>query len=160
MFTSIYYCDPACICSYMSLQWASEVQVGGVGNSVNVGGFWLLHFHGKYLFCVCVCGGGRGAGLNTLIYTSKPPRHGIVLREEGSRRREGRVMKGALFPLCPSGLGRDGSLWGRHFDGIMMVLNQSHEQMEGFLPQKHGGSSQEHSKVFLRHVFLSVLLQL
>lgn len=28
-------------------------------------------------------GGGRGGGFNTLIYTSKPPWHRIVLREEG-----------------------------------------------------------------------------
>lgn len=63
------------------------------------------HFHGKHLF--------RGLQVfNVLIYTSKQPRKGIVLKEGGGG---GSVMKDALFSLfLASGVGRQerGGVWG------------------------------------------------
>lgn len=64
------------------------VRLRGVVSCVNSGALWLPHFHGKHLF------GGLQV-FNTLIYTSKQPRKGIVLKggeglqEEGGQGNEG-----------------------------------------------------------------------
>lgn len=139
-----------CLCVFVSCsnRWDKQrrtgcltgVQLWRVVSCVNSGALWLLHFHGKHLF--------RGLQVfNMLIYTSKQHRKGIVLKgARDYRRREGRVMKDALFSLfSPSGVGRGLSLWGRHIDAIMIAFNQTHDQMEGFLfsRQKQSGITAE-----------------
>lgn len=125
---------------------------------MNSGALRLPHFHGKHLF------GGLQV-FNTLIYTSKQHRKGIVLKggtglqKEGGQGNEGCF----IFSFFPSGVGRALSLRGRHIDAIMIAFNQTHDQMEGFLlsRQKLGVSRQSGitAEVFVRLFTLKQIVQ-
>lgn len=134
-------CVRVCLCVVITAGVTTGCLIGvrlrGVLSCVNSGALWLLHFHGKHLF------GGLQV-FNTLIYTSKQHRKGIVLKGgEGLQKEGGQGNEGCfIFSFFPSGVGRGLSLWGRCIDAIMIAFNQTHDQMEGFLlsRQKHGVS--------------------
>lgn len=84
--------------------------------------------------------GGGGCGgqvFNALIYTSKPPWHRIVLREKEGAEREGKGNEGGFISSLPLRAGKGWKSMRRRTDGIMMVLNQSHEQMGGLSSTAH-----------------------